>query len=313
MAALGDDASAVRLSNQDPGAAVRMGLAAPAEERHRAPHCPSTGVQEAHRSARKDPADAQHAARVPLAPLPAHPAIPAAGIRGHENVASAPAHVRVFTAPMEDLPRALNDMDEDCSEGDGGGEEGNEEQRIGGTQQAGRGGGGGSKGQHRQGAAGEDGAEDGGGGDSDGSGGGGTSSAGGEGSDDEPVEIDGCQEKRLPAAKAAAQAACGSHQPAAAGTAAAAAARQRCHICQVAIQRHILVCSTCGVYFHLDCLAAKWCSAEAASGGGQERQRFGGVPEQGHCPACGTLHGWMTMLQGMQTVGWGNKPRGRRG
>ncbi len=33
-----------------------------------------------------------------------------------ENVASAPNHVRAFTAPMEELPRALDDMDDD--EGD---------------------------------------------------------------------------------------------------------------------------------------------------------------------------------------------------
>jgi hypothetical protein len=101
---------------------------------------------------------------------------------------------------------------------------------------------------------------------------------------------------------------------AAGGAGSSSNARLPCQICQVVIQRHILVCSACGVAFHLDCLAGRWSSTEAArSGGGEGGDRFGGVPEQGHCAACGAAHSWMAMLRGMQTVGWGNKPRGRRG
>ncbi|EFJ48579.1 hypothetical protein VOLCADRAFT_117506, partial [Volvox carteri f. nagariensis] len=35
-----------------------------------------------------------------------------------ETVVSAPCHVRVFTAPLEDLPRALDDLDDDEDEDD---------------------------------------------------------------------------------------------------------------------------------------------------------------------------------------------------
>lgn len=91
---------------------------------------------------------------------------------------------------------------------------------------------------------------------------------------------------------------------------------QRCGTCSAAIQRHILVCSTCSTAFHLDCMATLWVSTAGSGGGGGGEaggSRFGGVPESGRCPACGQQHTWMGMLQGMQTVGWGNKPRGRRG
>lgn len=88
------------------------------------------------------------------------------------------------------------------------------------------------------------------------------------------------------------------------------AVRLTCRICSIVIQRHSLVCSACSVAFHLDCLAARWSATEAGTTLGV---RFGGVPEQGHCPSCGALHSWMGMLRGMNTIGWGNKRHGRRG
>eukprot|EP00198_Chlamydomonas_reinhardtii_P003151 XP_001692487.1 predicted protein [Chlamydomonas reinhardtii] len=89
----------------------------------------------------------------------------------------------------------------------------------------------------------------------------------------------------------------------------------------LAPHRHMLYCATCASPFHLDCMAARWAAtavpaaADAAvawsAGGGGGGSRFGGVPEQGSCPACGAAHTWMELLRGMQTVGWGNKS-GRR-
>ncbi|GLC34412.1 hypothetical protein PLESTF_000530000 [Pleodorina starrii] len=226
-----------------------------------------------------------------------------------ESVASAPSHIRVFTAPMADLPRALDDLDEHDDEDEPG--DGEEELQEG----SGRG-----RRPRRAALDGEGSCSGEGEGDDDA---GGASDGEGSGSGGEPMgelmrpdrEQQGARHAHgrggtahdgRPRGDAAAAA------TAAAGGGSAANARLPCQICQVVIQRHILVCSTCDVAFHLDCLAARWSSIGGAGGGGGG-ERFGGVPEQGHCPACGTLHSWMGMLRGMQTIGWGNKPRGRRG
>jgi hypothetical protein len=93
------------------------------------------------------------------------------------------------------------------------------------------------------------------------------------------------------------------------------------------IVRHIMMCSACSSTYHLECLAEDWMlesasagpaaaaavAAEAAGQGGGGVERFGGVPEEGLCPCCGHRHTWMGLLSSMQTIGWGNKPRRRKG
>ncbi|GIL82999.1 hypothetical protein Vretifemale_11676 [Volvox reticuliferus] len=233
-----------------------------------------------------------------------------------EAVASAPSHIQVFTAPMEDLPQALDDLDdeedEEPDDHDGQDELGE------GCEDSGR----------RPIITGNRSGKD--EPDADGSScSGDVNSRGGsddEGSSGEPVEVfqtdrqnphdrfhgtlrQSDRQHGTGAAPTGATATAQTAKPAAAGGGGSCISRLPCQICQVVIQRHILVCSACGVAFHLDCLAARWSATETASISG----RFGGAPEQGHCPACSTLHSWMAMLRGMQTIGWGNKSRGRRG
>lgn len=307
-----------------------------------------------------------------------------------ESVASAPTHVRVFTAPMEELPKALDDMDDD--------EEGEQPEGEAGEEQ----------GSAERGAEGEGGAEDdtasegglGGGSDAEADadarglgygsggaagGGGGSESDGdvellevrahrGEGRDprrrwrrgecrmqgrggncqgvtgwlpcrrpafgllltvctsaapqDEPfaagaADAGPCHVSGKTATGAAAGGAAAAAVEAATAAAAAVAAcgKAPCALCSAVISRHMLYCATCASPFHLDCMAARWAAtavpaaADAAvawsAGGGGGGSRFGGVPEQGSCPACGAAHTWMELLRGMQTVGWGNKS-GRR-
>lgn len=70
----------------------------------------------------------------------------------------------------------------------------------------------------------------------------------------------------------------------------------RCELCQRAVERHVLGCSSCSCEFHIECLGQHFAACEHS---GQDAAWLRG----GACPSCGQQLNWMDLLTSMKAYG----------